>query len=1080
MKILTLRLCNLAAFAGEHELDFTRTPLSECGLFAITGPTGSGKSTLLDAMCLALFGSTPRLRQMPGAGTLPQDDSIQLRDPRTLLRRGCTHAFAEVTFLGVDNLRYVASWSVRRARNSSAGKIQNSTQVLRCLDPEERVVTDGKQDFSRKLPEVLGLSFDQFTRAVLLAQAEFSAFLKANDNDRSALLERLTDSDIYSRISRHAYQQHRDIRQKHADLAVHLEQVRPSDANERAALDESVRQTQAVLEHQRTELTQLTKQQDQLTQQRTLVDNYFSQQQAFATLDKQWTQCADKQELCAALDRFAAIREIRKEWHDQKQRHAALQHTEQQHTLAVDTTTAAATHAKQQWTTAQRQRQTCEAQQQQETPRLEATLALEHQHQHYRQQHAEMTETLTGLKKQQSEHLEALKHLEDSHHSDRSHLEALRKEQTSLTSLPVHQRLASLRRRITSLQRLHQRWSQCHEAAKRQADYQQQLDGYLVRQKEAEAHHADCKHQCQEAEQALAQATSHHQALHDALQAYSEQTLTALRHLLKKACPCPVCGSHEHPMSASSALIETQRDVAYQQLRPAQQALHDACQREEQARQACHKAELALTEIRTHSHQVHQSMAQLAAATTEHPLSRCSERLETLQQRLKRSEQQLASLDQCATLIRTLEERLQKAEQQRQRIEGALQHTNMQHHDVQQKNEGLVQRLAATQTELSQQLGNHTSAQAWKTTHETALRKAREQEQAAQEHLEHCRSERDNARTHQQDHHALWLTHCSRIETLSSQLEEWRANQPLAWQSPEALDRLQAIASTDHLALKEKLASLDRARHDADIRQRTYRQQCDAQLDEPQRTLLDETPTTLLTVLDEQLDAIEQRRQTQQQQVDSSQHQHEAARAQQLEDDQRRQRYAELNDQRQQAERELERWGKISGLIGSADGALFRKMAQQWHLDVLVVHANHHLLTLARRFSLKRGGTELGLMIVDREMGDEERSVHSLSGGETFLVSLALALGLAAMASDRLLIGTLFIDEGFGSLDTRARAMAMDALEALQAQGRQVGIISHVQELHERIPVQVQVCPGGREGSSHLKITSPRSLLDLE
>lgn len=154
-------------------------------------------------------------------------------------------------------------------------------------------------------------------------------------------------------------------------------------------------------------------------------------------------------------------------------------------------------------------------------------------------------------------------------------------------------------------------------------------------------------------------------------------------------------------------------------------------------------------------------------------------------------------------------------------------------------------------------------------------------------------------------------------------------------------------------------------------------------------------------------------------------------------------------------------------------------MAQQWHLDVLVAHANQHLQTLARRFCLKRGGTELGLMIVDREMGDEERSVHSLSGGETFLVSLALALGLAAMASDRLLIGTLFIDEGFGSLDTRARAMAMDALEALQAQGRQVGIISHVQELHERIPVQVQVCPGGREGSSHLKISSPRSLLDL-
>lgn len=137
MKILTLRLCNLAAFAGEHELDFTRSPLSECGLFAITGPTGSGKSTLLDAMCLALFGSTPRLRQMPGAGTLPQDESVQLRDPRTLLRRGCSHAFAEVTFLGVDDQRYSASWSVRRARNSPNGKIQNSTRCSAALIPKK-------------------------------------------------------------------------------------------------------------------------------------------------------------------------------------------------------------------------------------------------------------------------------------------------------------------------------------------------------------------------------------------------------------------------------------------------------------------------------------------------------------------------------------------------------------------------------------------------------------------------------------------------------------------------------------------------------------------------------------------------------------------------------------------------------------------------------------------------------------------------------------------------------------------------------------------------------------------------------
>ncbi len=104
-------------------------------------------------------------------------------------------------------------------------------------------------------------------------------------------------------------------------------------------------------------------------------------------------------------------------------------------------------------------------------------------------------------------------------------------------------------------------------------------------------------------------------------------------------------------------------------------------------------------------------------------------------------------------------------------------------------------------------------------------------------------------------------------------------------------------------------------------------------------------------------------------------------------------------------------------------------------------------------------------------MADERRSVHSLSGGETFLVSLALALGLASMASGELTIESLFIDEGFGSLDPQSLALAMDALDGLQALGRRVGVISHVQEMHERIPVQIQVEPQGN-GTSRASIVS--------
>ncbi|WP_288987075.1 SbcC/MukB-like Walker B domain-containing protein, partial [uncultured Cobetia sp.] len=196
---------------------------------------------------------------------------------------------------------------------------------------------------------------------------------------------------------------------------------------------------------------------------------------------------------------------------------------------------------------------------------------------------------------------------------------------------------------------------------------------------------------------------------------------------------------------------------------------------------------------------------------------------------------------------------------------------------------------------------------------------------------------------------------------------------------------------------------------------------------------------------------------------------HQSAQAAILNDDQRRSGSAELGEQLARARAVHERWGALSELIGSASGAKFRTIAQAFNLERLIEHANLHLANLVRRYRLARGASPLGLVVVDTEMGDELRSVHSLSGGETFLVSLALALGLAGMASGELRIESLFIDEGFGSLDPDSLALAMEALDGLQASGRRVGVISHVAEMHERIPVRIAVRPSGN-GQSRLEI----------
>ncbi len=148
------------------------------------------KSTLLDALCLALFGAVPRLNNTGRDAKVPDaDGEIGTGDPRTLLRRGTGEGYAEVDFVGIDGRRYRARWEANRAREKAGGKLQASRQSLRDID-QDQLLASQKGEYKAQLEAALGLNFEQFTRAVMLAQSEFSAFLKADDNDRSELLEK--------------------------------------------------------------------------------------------------------------------------------------------------------------------------------------------------------------------------------------------------------------------------------------------------------------------------------------------------------------------------------------------------------------------------------------------------------------------------------------------------------------------------------------------------------------------------------------------------------------------------------------------------------------------------------------------------------------------------------------------------------------------------------------------------------------------------------------------------------------------------------------------------------------------------
>jgi exonuclease SbcC len=151
-------------------------------------------------------------------------------------------------------------------------------------------------------------------------------------------------------------------------------------------------------------------------------------------------------------------------------------------------------------------------------------------------------------------------------------------------------------------------------------------------------------------------------------------------------------------------------------------------------------------------------------------------------------------------------------------------------------------------------------------------------------------------------------------------------------------------------------------------------------------------------------------------------------------------------------------WKRLCEVFGAAKGQKFRMIAQGYTLDIMLSYANMHLKQLSNRYQLVRTAPDsLALMIIDLDMLSERRTVNTLSGGETFLVSLALALALSSLSSNNMSIESLFVDEGFGSLDSDTLRVAMEALEHLQSQGRKIGVISHLSNMIERIPTQICV-----------------------
>ena len=244
MKLKKLSIENIASIE-RAVIEFDKAPLADERLFLITGETGSGKSTIIDCLCLALYGSTPRMNAAKKVtyGDIAADESLTTDDPRQLMRRGSAQASVELTFDDNNGTPFVATWEVHRAHGKVDGRLSKVARTLMTADgvtPEQ--VYSKKTDIDKAVMELIGMDVDQFFRTVVLAQGKFAEFLNSDENVKSALLEKMTGTAIYSQVGSKIYEVYVDKKNQLEIIEGQMQGITLLDEQERTAMTDQIAQ----------------------------------------------------------------------------------------------------------------------------------------------------------------------------------------------------------------------------------------------------------------------------------------------------------------------------------------------------------------------------------------------------------------------------------------------------------------------------------------------------------------------------------------------------------------------------------------------------------------------------------------------------------------------------------------------------------------------------------------------------------------------------------------------------------------------------------------------------------------------
>lgn len=1134
MKFLQLEILNLASLdkQGGEVINFEEGALGESTIFSIVGPTGSGKSTLLDAICLALYNRAPRYPRKKGdknqnieifgEADANENNRLAPTDSRNILTRGKKEGYSKLTFLANNGSIYRAEWHVRFQRV----RYENAKTSLYKITRNGEQLTEEIADWN-ELPNIIGLDYDQFLRTVLIAQGSFANFLTAKENERYELLEKLIGcEETYTNIATEIKKAKDQAVDAYNQMAASVEAVKQNLLNdeELAQLQEEI----TLLEKAEKELDSQLKaisenllwyeENDKQTKQIAIYQADMEQAaNAIKDIQAQIIRLQLHDEVQPAVNLLQEVERQIQSIHNQEEEilksEAAIKSkevgiTESEHTLSY--LKEAVSKAQEQLEKAMpviAEARALKTKMEAAMPNLkEKKEALELAQKENLTAQRDVEENARNIKKWEAETEKANLALKTTKE------EIAKQKQVLHEATQAAEQAWEKEKNKTAGQNIEELQTQKSAAEKKLQDVLQAI--------KVVAHLDSATTDKQKNEERIQVLGKRNAEIDEALgkliiEALTQETLTLRnaytlmvsekweihRANLTEGKPCPLCGSTTHPYHTDnrqfeeattelSQLLKAKEDLLKLQQKQEKDLSGERKQNDGEVQTLQKQQEKLSVEIATYEEEWKALIAQYPKIPKEE--AELKSLLPIYEDKAKEATDKLSLFNKIHKEIERLTQLKDKAVKDEVAYESkastilnnaqestSICATKLAEHKALTTNLILQEKNKKEAYEKALQAWNNTKKEMeeWQAQYQQILNG--EEPDAAEQRLTAAKDEATKAADDQNENinklkaelanskgsHQTMLsqnkTTKETLQTKEKELDLWieEYNKQLAEKSiePSLIDR-NTIREMLHSAEdwnairrekdeKEKAVASTTALYQS--AEKAHQQHLEHQPAQTRDALL----------------AIQQEYQERSQRNELI-----AAKAKMQNHQEAMKQLGDKAEALKLVTQEKDDWTAITDAIG-ADGKTLRKIAQCYTLSFLITHANQEIRKFNSRYELQQVKHSLGIRVIDHDRADDIRDTTSLSGGETFIVSLGLALGLSALSSRNISFENLFIDEGFGTLDPDTLATVIDSLAMLQSsQGKKVGVISHTDTMSERITTQIRIIKNGNSGSSHIEI----------